>query len=147
MSTFEISDKNVIMASFDDVLEEVRKAFEEHKKAREEKEMQELFACYTKDCHGSITQIKELILPLIDSIKEVHIAKVLHSSTSVTPDDVSAMFSEHVKFTRNMVGEEIAKGLTRFSQNSKYQPTTVATTHPAEPRSSATPSTSATPLP
>jgi superfamily II helicase len=146
MSTFEISDKNVIMASFDDVLEEVRKAFEEHKKARE-KEMQELFACYTKDCCGSITQIKELILPLIDSTKEVHIAKVLHSSTSVTPDDVSAMFSEHVKFTRNMVGEEIAKGLTRFSQNSKYQPTTVATTHPAEPRSSATPSTSATPLP
>jgi hypothetical protein len=32
MSTFEISDKNVIMASFD-VSKEVRKAFEEHKKA------------------------------------------------------------------------------------------------------------------
>jgi hypothetical protein len=33
MSTSKISGKNVIMASFDDVPEEVRKAFEEHKKA------------------------------------------------------------------------------------------------------------------
>jgi hypothetical protein len=36
MSTFEISDKNIVMASFNDVPEEVYKAFEEHKKAREE---------------------------------------------------------------------------------------------------------------
>jgi hypothetical protein len=33
MSTFEISDKNVVMASFDDVSKEVRKMFEERKKA------------------------------------------------------------------------------------------------------------------
>jgi hypothetical protein len=38
MSTSEISDKNVVMASFDDVPEEVRKAYEERKKALE-KEM------------------------------------------------------------------------------------------------------------
>jgi hypothetical protein len=82
--------------------------------------MQELLACYTKDRHSSITQIKEPILPLINPAEEVHTIKVSHPSTSVTPEDVSAMFSEHVKFTRNMVGEEIAKGLTMFSQNSKY---------------------------
>jgi hypothetical protein len=29
MTTFEISDKNIIMASFDDVPNEVHKAFEE----------------------------------------------------------------------------------------------------------------------
>jgi hypothetical protein len=75
MSTFEISDKNVVMASFDDVSKEVRKMFEEHKKAREEKEMQELLACYMKDRRGSITQIKEHVLPLIDYAKEVHTAK------------------------------------------------------------------------
>jgi hypothetical protein len=46
-----------------------------------------------------------------------------------------------------MVEEEIAKGLAKFSQNSKYQPTTVATTHLMTPSSSATPSTSATQLP
>jgi hypothetical protein len=34
MSTSKISNKNVIMASFDDVPEEVRKAFKERKKAR-----------------------------------------------------------------------------------------------------------------
>jgi hypothetical protein len=33
MSTFQISNENIIMASFDDVLEEDRKAFEECKKA------------------------------------------------------------------------------------------------------------------
>jgi hypothetical protein len=144
VTTSKISDKNVVMISFDDVPKEVRKAFEERKKAREEKEMQELLACYVKDRHDSITQIKEPVLPLIDSTKEVQIAKVSHSSTSVTPEDVSAMFSEHVKFTRNMVGEEIAKRLAMFSQNSKYQPTTVATAHLMTPSSSATPSASVT---
>jgi hypothetical protein len=138
MSTFEISDKNVIMASFD-VSKEVRKAFEEHKKAWEEKEMHELLACYTKDHHSSITQIKDFILPPIDYAKEVHTAKVSHSSTSVTPEDVSAIFFEHVNFTRNMVGEEIAKCLAKFSQNSKYQPATFAATHPTAPSPSATP--------
>jgi hypothetical protein len=54
------------------------------------------------------------------------------------------MFSEHDKFTRNMVGEEVGKGLAKFLQNSKYQPTTFATTHPTTPCSSTTPSTSVT---
>jgi hypothetical protein len=91
MSTSEISDKNVVMASFDDMPEKVRKAFEECKKAREEKEMQELLTCYAKDHHGSITQIKEPVLPPID-----YTTKVSYPSTSVTPEDVSAIFSEHV---------------------------------------------------
>jgi hypothetical protein len=144
MSTSEISDRNIIMASFDDVPEEVRKAFEERKKPQEEKEMHELLACYAKDHRGSITQIKEPILPPINYAKEVHTVMVSHPSTSVTPEDVSTMFSKHVKFTRNMVGEEIAKGLAKFSQNSKYQPTTIATAHLTTPSSLATPSTSVT---
>jgi hypothetical protein len=115
MTTFKTSDENIVMASFDDVLEEVRKTFEECKKVWEEKEMQELLACYTNNCRGPVTQIKEPVLPPIDSTKEVHIAKVLNPYTSVTPEDVSTMFSEHVKLTRNMVGDEVAKG-----QNSKY---------------------------
>jgi hypothetical protein len=146
MSTSEINDKNVVMASFDDVSEEVYKMFEECKKAQEE-EMQELLACYAKDRRGSITQIKEHVLSPIDSMKEVHTTQVSHPSTSLNPKDVSAMFFEHVKFTRNMMGEEIAKGLATFSQNSKYQPATFATTHPTVPSSSATPSTSVTPPP
>jgi hypothetical protein len=66
--------------------------------------MQELLACYAEGHHSSITQIKESVLPPIDYEKKVHTAKVSHLSTSATPEDVSAMFSEHVKFTRNMVG-------------------------------------------
>jgi hypothetical protein len=81
MSPFKINNENVIMASFNDMLEEVCKAFEESKKTLE---MQELLACYAKDRRRSITQIKELILPPIDSTKEVHTAKVSHPSTSVT---------------------------------------------------------------
>jgi hypothetical protein len=94
--------------------------FEKRKKAQEEKEIQKLLACYAKDRRYSITQIKEPIHPPVDSTKEVHTTKVLHPSTFVTPKDVSAMFSEHVKFTRNMVGEEIAKDLAKFSQNCYY---------------------------
>jgi hypothetical protein len=146
MTTFEVSNENVFMASFDDVPKKVCKAFEECKKARKE-EMQELLTCYAKYHRSSITQIKELVLPLIDAIKEVHTAKVLHTSTSITLKDVFAMFFEHVKFTRNMVGEEIAKGLAMFSQNSKYQPTTFASAHPMAPSSSATPNTLVTQLP
>jgi hypothetical protein len=144
MTTSKIIDENVIMASFDNVLEEVRKAFEECKKAREDKEMQLLLACYVKDHCRSIMQIKELVLPPIDSTQEVHTTKVSDPSVSVTPEDVSAMFSEHAKFTRNIVGDEVAKGLAKFSQNSKYQPTTFATMHPMTPSSSATPSTAVT---
>jgi hypothetical protein len=82
MSTSEISNENVIMSSFNDVPEEVHKAFEERKKAREE--MQEL-ECYAKDRHGFVTQIKEPVLLSIDFMKEVHTVKVLNSSTSVPP--------------------------------------------------------------
>jgi hypothetical protein len=108
------------------------------------KEMHELLACYMKYCRGSVTQIKEPIFPPIDSTKEVPTMKVSDSSTSITAEDISAIFSEHTKFTRNMVGEEVAKGLAKFSQNSIYQPTTVATGHPTTPSSSATPNTSVT---
>jgi hypothetical protein len=110
MSTSKISNENIIMASFNDVLEEVCKAFGERKMAREEMEMQEVLACYVKDHRSSITQIREPVLPPMNSAKEVHTTKVSHPSTSVTPEDLSAMFFKHVKFTRNMVGEEIAKG-------------------------------------
>jgi hypothetical protein len=144
MSSSEISDKNVGMASFDDVPEEVCKAFEERKKAREEKEMQELLPCYVKDHRGSFTQIKEHVLPLIDYTKEVYAAIVSHPSTSVTPRMTLLCFFKHVKLTRNMVGDEVAKGLAKFSQDSKYQPTTFAATHPTAPSPSATPSTSMT---
>jgi hypothetical protein len=85
MTTSEDSNENVIMASFDDILEEVYKVFKERKKAQEEKKMHVLLTCYVKDRHGSITQIKEHVLPPIDSAKEVHTEKVPHPSTSVTP--------------------------------------------------------------
>jgi hypothetical protein len=123
MSSSEISNENIVVASFDYMPEEVRKAFKQHKKAREE-EMQELLACYAKDRCGSITQIKELVLPSIDYIREVHTVNVSHPSTYITSEDVSAIFSEHVKFTRNMEGEEIATGLVSFHKilNTSPQP-------------------------
>jgi hypothetical protein len=44
----------------------------------------------------TVTQIKGLVLPLINYAKEVHTVKVSHLSTSLTPEDVSAMFFKHV---------------------------------------------------
>jgi hypothetical protein len=95
MTTSEVSNENGVTTLFNDVPEEVHKAFEECKKARAE-EMQELLACYAKDRHDSVTQIKGLVLPLINYAKEIHTVKVSHPSTSLTPEDVSAMFFKHV---------------------------------------------------
>jgi hypothetical protein len=91
MSTSEISDKNVVMASFDDVPEKVRKAFEECKKAREEKEMQELLTCYAKDHRGSITQIKELVLPPIDYTKR-YTQQRYHIHLPLLPPKMSPLY-------------------------------------------------------
>jgi hypothetical protein len=114
MSTTEISDKNIVMASFDDVTEAARKAFEERKKAREEKEMQEFLACFTKDRRGSITQIKEPVLPPIDSEKEVRTAQVSHPSTSVTPEDVTGMLNDHTKHLTNHLHHMLENGLEKI---------------------------------
>jgi hypothetical protein len=54
------------------------------------------------------------------------------------------MFSEHAKFTMKMIREEITNWLAKFLNNSKYQPTTVATAYLTTPSASATPSTSMT---
>jgi hypothetical protein len=70
--------------------------------------------------------------------------KGIRSTYLCHPKDISAMFSEHAKFTKNMVGEEVAKSLAKFSQNSKYRPSTFTNIHPTAPSSSSTPSTSVT---
>jgi hypothetical protein len=78
------------MALFDNVLEEIRKTFEEHKKAREEKEIHELLSYYAKDRRGSITQINEPVLPPINSTKEVHTTRY-HIHLPLSPPRMSLL--------------------------------------------------------
>jgi predicted ATPase len=142
MTTSEVSNENGVTTLFNDVPEEVHKAFEERKKARAE-EMQELLACYAKDrhdCHanqGACSSSDQLC-------KRGTHSKGIASVYLSYPRGCLRYVFQACKLTRNIVGDEVAKVLAKFSQNSKYQPTTFATTHPTTPSSSVTPSTSAT---
>jgi hypothetical protein len=57
----DISDNNIIMASLEEVLGEIRKAFKEHKKrknARDDEELKMLLSSLKKDQQSVVTQFK-----------------------------------------------------------------------------------------
>ena len=56
----EIDADNIIKPSLDEISADHRQAFEEYKKAREEKELQEFLAKFKKDRQGNITPIGEI---------------------------------------------------------------------------------------
>lgn len=71
--TSEISTTNIVMPSLEKLPKETRKTFlerrrapKEARKAREERELQEYLACFKKDHQGSISQVKEPVLPAAD---------------------------------------------------------------------------------
>ena len=59
----EVDADNIIKPNFEELSTEHRQAFEEYKKAREEKEMQEFLAKFKKDRQGNITSIEEIKFP------------------------------------------------------------------------------------
>ena len=59
----EINADNIIKPNFEELQEEHRQAYEEYKKAREEKEMQEFLAKFKKDRQGNITPVGEIKFP------------------------------------------------------------------------------------
>ena len=59
----EINADNIIKPNFEELSEEHRQAYEEYKKAREEKEMQEFVAKFKKDRQGNITPVGEIKFP------------------------------------------------------------------------------------
>jgi hypothetical protein len=74
-------------------------ATEEHRKAKEARELQEFLACF-KERHGKVTQIKEAILPSTSGKAKVTTA-ISTSSPSVTPGDVTGMLNDHTKHLTN----------------------------------------------
>ena len=58
-----MDDGNIIKLNFEELSAEHRQAFEEYKKAHEEKEMQEFLAKFKKDRQGNITSIEEIKFP------------------------------------------------------------------------------------
>jgi hypothetical protein len=64
-----------------------------------EKELKDLLACFKKDRHIVVSQVKQVVLPPIDNSTKVT-PNVRTSSTLVTYEDVSSMFVEYDKHLR-----------------------------------------------
>ena len=117
--TSEIDPKNVIGATFDEIPEEARKAFQEHRrvaeerrKAAEAKELEEYLACFKKDRLGKVTQVKQAVLPPPDgAAKEA--PTISASSVPVTPEDVSNMLYDNNKLLKSHMEYMIENGLTK----------------------------------
>ena len=54
---FEVDADNIIKPSRDEISADHRQVYEEYKKAREEKDLQEFLAKFKKDRQGNITPI------------------------------------------------------------------------------------------
>ena len=79
----EIYADNIIKPNFEELPEEHRQAYEEYKKAREEKEMQEFLAKFKKDRQGNITSIKEIKFPPLHNEQvEPAVRKIFSSEQS-----------------------------------------------------------------
>ena len=59
----EVDADNIINPSLDETSADHRQVYEEYKKAREEKDLQEFLAKFKKDRQGNITPIEEIKFP------------------------------------------------------------------------------------
>jgi len=59
----EVDADNIIKPSLDEISADHRQVYEEYKKAREEKDLQEFLAKFKKDRQGNITPIEEIKFP------------------------------------------------------------------------------------
>jgi hypothetical protein len=116
----EIDLKNVIMMTLEEVPKEQCKAFEAHRHATEERrkaeealELQEFLACFKKERHGKVTQVKEAMLPSTRDKAKV-MPDVSTSSPSVTPEDVTGMLNDHIKHMTNQLHYMLEDGLVKI---------------------------------
>jgi hypothetical protein len=89
-----------------------RQATEEHRKAKEARELQEFLACF-KERHGKVTQINEAILPSTSGKAKVT-TTISTSSPSVTPEDVTGMLNDHTKHLTNHLHYMLENGLVKI---------------------------------
>ena len=59
----EVDTDNIIKPSLDEISADHRQVYEEYKKVREEKDLQEFLAKFKKDRQGNITLIEEIKFP------------------------------------------------------------------------------------
>ena len=59
----EVNADNIIKPNLEELSAEHRQAYEEYKKAREEKELQDFLANFKKDRQGNITLVGEIKFP------------------------------------------------------------------------------------
>src|SRR3954466_14367376 len=77
----ELDAGNIIKPSLEELSEDHRRAYEEYKKAREEKELQDFLGNFKKDRQGNIAPVREIKFP------PLHVEQVKPSvSTTFSPE-------------------------------------------------------------
>ena len=64
---FEVYADNIIKLSLDEISADHRQVYEEYKKARGEKDLQEFLAKFKKDRQGNITLIEKIKFPSLQT--------------------------------------------------------------------------------
>ena len=93
----EINADNIIKPNFEELSEEHRQAYEEYKKAREEKEMKEFLAKYKKDRQGNITPVGEIKFP------PLHDEQVKPSISNTFSPEVWAEIDSRITDSNNLL--------------------------------------------
>ena len=79
----EVDADNIIKPSLDEISADHRQVYEEYKKAREEKDLQEFLAKFKKDRQGNITPIEEHTIEQINILLfPVYVLSLHHFSLS-----------------------------------------------------------------
>jgi hypothetical protein len=123
MMSSEIHLEEIDMVTLEEVLEDARKAFDEHRRVAEErrrateaKELQEFLAHFKKDQQDVVTQDKQVILSPLDNTTEVT-CNVSTSSPSVTREVLSNMLVDHNKTMISQMQQTMEEGIDRFLES------------------------------
>jgi hypothetical protein len=118
MPSSEIGNENRIIASFNEVPEEFREAYDRQKKEGEEKELQEFLSCFDKDRRGVVFVNTPIVFPTVDTIPTVSTSQISNASNFTTPKDVTGIiveFTKHIgKSIPRMVQENVVKVIIKL---------------------------------
>ena len=93
----EVDADNIIKPNFEELSAEHHQAFEEYKKAHEEKEMQEFLAKFKKDHQGNIAPVGEMKFP------PLHDEQVKPSVSDTFSPEVWAEINSRITDSNNLL--------------------------------------------
>ena len=118
----EVNADNIIKPNLEELSAEHRQAYEEYKKAREEKELQDFLANFKKDRQGNITPVGEIRFPPLQAGQ----VKPAVSNNPFTPEQLAELqyhISQSAKSIHDVILErDKAKENTPLNCSSELQP-------------------------